>query len=198
MRVSCVEKLSLECEDDKTDTRGYLCNDVCFKSMNKYVKLKASLKELTESMKQKFIASQNTRIQRWKRGVPTDAKSQNVRRHLRTDNSCTTALNELQNIAPAPVTIPSPANSIFQSVATNKFSSNNLPQFQGYAVLFPRQQTNIFDFSATLQVIKFSINSTSVYGNKHDEQPVFKAEVSRMYNNVIYCLKLAGIYTISS
>ena len=49
---------------------GYLCNDTCYKSVNRYFELKSNLKDLKSTLAEKF---QTTQEQRWKRHLPTDS-----------------------------------------------------------------------------------------------------------------------------
>ena len=58
---------------ENLDPEGYLCNNNCYKSVNRYFELKAALKSLKTDLTQKFENVQGqSALVRWKRELPSD------------------------------------------------------------------------------------------------------------------------------
>ena len=74
-RVKLKQELVLKLQEivasEELDPEGYLCNDNCYKSVNKYFELKAALKCLKSDRTQKFKNMQGQSL-RWKRELPSD------------------------------------------------------------------------------------------------------------------------------
>ena len=120
----------LECELDTIDVRGYVCNDDCYKKINRFTMLRTSLAELCKTLKERNAACNAS--MRYKRGLPSDVKetfapaqrlkSQNVAQRL---NFLTIAPNSTRFYLPS-------------STQSNALIYSNLPPFQGCSVLLPR------------------------------------------------------------
>lgn len=71
LKQELVSKLQEIVASENLDPEGYLCNDNCYKSVNKYFELKAALKCLKSDLTQKFKNVQGQSL-RWKRELPSD------------------------------------------------------------------------------------------------------------------------------
>ena len=75
-RVKLKEELFSKVQEivssENIDPEGFLCNDTCYRSVDKYYKLKNSLQELKKKMEENFDNTAKKQGVRWKRGVPTD------------------------------------------------------------------------------------------------------------------------------
>ncbi len=108
--------------------RGYLCNDDCYKKMNRFATLRTSLAELSKTLKGRHVACKASL--RCKRGVPSDVK-ETVVPTQRLKGRTVKSLN-FQPIAPSSTCVPVP-------VVSNTLNYSNLPPFQGFSVLLPRR-----------------------------------------------------------
>ena len=76
-RVKLKKELALKLQEivasENLDPEGYLCNNNCYKSVNRYFELKAALKSLKTDLTQKFenVQGQSACV-RWKRELPSD------------------------------------------------------------------------------------------------------------------------------
>ena len=76
-RVKLKKDLALKLQEivasENLDPEGYLCNNNCYKSINRYFELKAALKSLKTDLTQKFenVQGQSACV-RWKREFPSD------------------------------------------------------------------------------------------------------------------------------
>ena len=74
-RVKLKKDLALKLQEivasENLDPEGYLCNNNCYKSVNRYFELKAALKSLKTDLTQKFENVQGQSV-RWKRELPSD------------------------------------------------------------------------------------------------------------------------------
>ena len=112
------------------DVRRYLCNDDCYKKINRFTMLRTSLAELYKTLKERNAACNAS--MRYKHGLPSDVKetfpsiqrlkSQNVAQHL-----------NFQRIAPSSTRFYLPS-----CTQSNTLNYSNLPPFQGCSVLLPR------------------------------------------------------------
>ena len=87
----------LECKLDTIDVRGYLCNDDCYKKINRFTMPRTSLAELSKTLKERNAAGNAS--MRCKRGFPSDVKETFASaQHLKSRN-VVQSLN-FQKIAP--------------------------------------------------------------------------------------------------
>lgn len=74
-RVKLRKDLALKLQEivasENLDPEGYLCNNNCYKSVNRYFELKAALKSVKTDLTQKFENVQGQSV-RWKRELPSD------------------------------------------------------------------------------------------------------------------------------
>ena len=74
-RVKLKKYLALKLQEivasENLDPEGYLCNNNCYKSVNRYFELTAALKSLKTDLTQKFENVQGQSV-RWKRELPSD------------------------------------------------------------------------------------------------------------------------------
>ena len=82
-RVKLKKELALKLQEivasENLDPEGYLCNNNCYKSVNRYFELKAALKSLKTDLTQKCenVQGQSACV-RWKRELPSDvSKNEN-------------------------------------------------------------------------------------------------------------------------
>ena len=120
----------LERELDTIDVRGYLCNDDCYKKINRFTTLRTSLAELSKTLKERNAACNAS--MRCKRGLPSDVRETFASAQRLKSRNVVQSLN-FQKIAPNSTRFNLPP--VAQS---NGLNYSNLPPFQGCSVLLPR------------------------------------------------------------
>ena len=180
LKKELVSKLQEIVASENFDPEGYLCNNNCYKSVNKYFELKAELKSLKSDLTRKFKNVQSQSV-RWKRELPSDvpvsgnssAKASRPMPSSMTKSSSLRQGGQVQESYPVipriirPALLPQPASRFLQQTG----AIHQAPVLSLSVASF-----NVASRCAT------TIASTSINQDCHSEDsPICKVEVRTLY-----------------